>query len=178
MKKLIKLGAFALLGLSLTWTGCKKDNATEPEVITTVVLHLKATDGSLDQAFEWNDPDGDGGNAPTVDNILLATGKTYTCKIQVLDRSQTPEVDITDEIEAENTEHLFVFKTDGVNITIAGADTDANGKPFRLSTTWTAGALSLGAVTVTLKHEPDKNAVDPDATGETDFEVDFPVRIL
>lgn len=173
-----RLGLLALLILAFSLNSCKKETGTEQELITTVVVHLIASDGSLNQEFEWNDLDGPGGTAPTVDNILLTTGKTYNCNIQVYDRSKTPEEDITEEIKAENTEHLLVYSTDGVNITIVPADTDDNGQVFRLNTNWTAGALSVGTLTITLKHEPDKNAANPDITGDTDFEVSFPVRIL
>ena len=65
----------------------------------------------------------------------------------------------------------------GANIQIADADVDSNGKPFRLETVWTTGAASSGTVNVVLKHEPDKSAADPNATGETDFDVTFPVTI-
>ena len=173
-----KFSIMAALMLGLTFSACKKDETTEQEVVTTVVLQLVATDGSLNQTYEWNDLDGPGGNAPTVDNILLTANKTYTCTISVYDRSSTPEENITDEIIAENTSHLFVYTTDAVTITIAPTDTDDDGKPFRRMTNWTAGSTAIGSVTVTLKHEPDKDAANPDVTGDTDFEVSFPVRIL
>lgn len=174
----LKFGILAVLITATSLSSCKKDTSTEQELVTTVVVHLIASDGSLNQEFEWNDLDGPGGTAPTVDNILLSSGKTYSCHVHVYDRSKTPEIDVTTEIEAENTKHLLVFTTDGVNVTIVPTDTDDNGQAFRLDTNWTAGALSVGTVTITLKHEPDKNAADPDSTGETDFEVSFPVRIL
>lgn len=173
----LKFAALAALLISLTLGACKKDAATEREVITNIVLHLKAQDGTFEQDFEWLDPDGDGGVGPTADNILLDAGKVYDCTVKVYDRSQTPEVDVTAEIQAENTEHLLVYTPVGVNVTVTPADTDDNGKPFRLKTVWEAGAVSVGSMTVILKHEPDKNAADPDVTGETDFEVSFPVRI-
>ncbi|MBL7804736.1 MAG: type 1 periplasmic binding fold superfamily protein [Saprospiraceae bacterium] len=177
-KMMLKLTFLTLIFLALGITACKDDKKeTEQENITTVVVHLTATDGSLDQEFEWNDADGPGGNAPDIQPITLAAGKTYNCHIHVYDRSQSPAEDITEEIEEENTEHLFVFAVTGANIQIADADVDSNGKPFRLETVWTTGAASSGTVNVVLKHEPDKSAADPNATGETDFDVTFPVTI-
>ncbi|MBK6933192.1 MAG: hypothetical protein IPH12_20900 [Saprospirales bacterium] len=176
-KNSIKTVALGGLLLALALSGCKKDNTTEQEVITTVVVELIPADGSAIQHFEWNDLDGDGGNAPQVDNLVLLAGKTFLCQLQVFDRSKTPEANITTEIEAENTKHLFVFAPDGVNLTVLGADTDDTGKPFRLQTVWTTGTVSVGLLNILLKHEPDKDASNPDATGETDFEVAFPVRI-
>ncbi len=175
----MKFGVLLALFLAIGASACKKnDDSTEQEVITTVIVHLIATDGSFNQKFEWSDLDGPGGDDPTVQNILLSTGKTYSCSLEVLDRSKTPEDDITAEIKAENTNHLLVYTPDGVNINVVSTDTDDNGKDFRLETKWVAGALSVGTITITLKHEPDKTAANPDITGETDFEVSFPVRIL
>ncbi|MBK8965517.1 MAG: hypothetical protein R3D58_21375 [Saprospiraceae bacterium] len=173
---ILKISAFALL-LSLAFTACKKDETTEQEVITTVVARIFAADGSLDQSFEWNDLDGPGGNAPTIDNIILAANKTYNCTIEVYDRSTTPDRDITLEIDSEKAEHLFVYTPDGVNITVSSSDTDENGKPFDRVVVWQTGTASVGSMTVVLKHEPDKDAANPAQTGETDFEVAFPVRI-
>ncbi len=83
-----------------------------------------------------------------------------------------------EEVEEENTQHLLVYSIlVGLNLNIVAADTDTNGKPFRLETTWTTGSASTGSVKVTLRHEPDKDAADPDVTGEVDAEVVFPVKI-
>lgn len=175
--QIFKVTLLSVLLLSLAVVSCKKDDDTEQELITTVVVHLKATDGSFDQEFEWDDRDGDGGNAPTIDEIVLPAGKTYNCTLHFYDRSKTPELDITEEVSEENTEHLVVYAVSGANLTIAAADTDDNGKPFRLKTTWTAGAASNGTVKVTLRHEPDKNAATPDTTGEVDAEAEFVVKV-
>ena len=178
MKKLMVKISLPFLLFARGLTACKSDKAeTEQENITTVEVHLTATDGSLDHEFEWNDTDGPGGNNPEIETIALAAGKTYNCHIHVYDRSKTPEDDITEEIEAENTAHLLVYNISLANVTITATDTDDNGKPFRLDTQWVAGAASSGSVNIVLKHEPDKSASNPDATGETDFDVTFPVTI-
>jgi hypothetical protein len=173
----VKIAALAMLLLAISFSACNKDTTTEQEVITTVIATISAADGSLNQSFEWNDLDGPGGNAPTVDNILLVANKTYNCTIEVWDRSTVPDRDLTLEIDAENTQHLFVYTPDGVNITVSSSDNDNNGKPYRRLVAWQTGTASIGSMTVTLKHEPNKDAADPDVTGETDFEVAFPVRV-
>ena len=170
-------GILAALFLALAIAGCEKDSSTEQELITTLVVHLKATDGSFDQEFTWEDRDGDGGNAPTVGDILLPANKTFHAHIHFYDRSQSPEVDITAEVEGENTAHLLVYTVSGANLNITPDDTDDNGKPFRLETTWTTGAASNGTVKVTLRHEPDKNAANPDITGDVDAEASFVVKV-
>jgi len=174
----VKFGTWAIILLALTFGGCSKDDTTEQETITTVLVHLTSTDGSFNEEFTWSDPDGDGGQAPVVDDIVLPPNKAYNCHVHFFDLSKTPGVDITEEVEEEDTKHLLVYSVlVGLNLNIAAADTDANGKPFRLQTTWTAGAASTGSVKITLRHEPDKDAADPDVTGEVDAEVVFPVKI-
>lgn len=174
---MLKFGFLAVLMMALTFVACKKDDDTEQETITTVVVHLKATDGSFDQEFTWDDRDGDGGNAPTIDEIALPANKTFNCTVRFLDRSKTPEEDITEEVEEESAEHLLVYTVTGANLTIVATDTDSNGKPFRLKTTWTTGNTSTGSVKITLRHEPNKDAANPDITGEVDAEVEFPVKV-
>jgi hypothetical protein len=173
----VKFGVLAALLLAFTFGACKKDDNTEQELITTVVVHLTATDGSFDQEYTWDDRDGDGGNAPTIEEIALPANKTINCHVHFYDRSKTPEEDITEEVEAESAEHLLVYAVTGANLTIAAADTDSNGKVFRLKTTWTTGAASTGSLKVSLRHEPNKDEANPDVTGEVDAEVDFPVKI-
>ncbi|MCC6459274.1 MAG: hypothetical protein IT260_02310 [Saprospiraceae bacterium] len=175
-----KIQYFALLALllsGLTIVGCKKDNTTEQETITTIVVHLTATDGSFNQEFEWNDLDGDGGEAPSIDEIVLPANKTFHAHVHFYDRSKLPGTDITEEVESENAEHLLVYTLAGANLTIVADDTDDNGKPFRLKTSWTTGAASTGTVKVVLRHEPDKNAANPDTTGEVDAEAEFVVKV-
>lgn len=176
-KNMFKFGILAVLMMALTFVACKKDDDTEQETITTVVVHLKATDGSFDQEFTWDDRDGDGGNAPTIGEIALPANKTFNCHVHFYDRSKTPEADITEEVEEESAEHLLVYAVTGANLTIVAADTDSNGKPFRLKTTWTTGGASTGSVKITLRHDPNKDAANPDITGEVDAEVEFPVKV-
>ncbi|MEQ1747635.1 MAG: hypothetical protein ABMA02_19560 [Saprospiraceae bacterium] len=173
----VKHALMAAFLLALAFAGCKKDDTTESETITTVVVHLMNADSTFDKEFVWDDRDGDGGNAPVIDEIVLPSNKIFTCRVFFYDRSKNPEVDITEEVVEENTDHLLVFGTTGTNLTIIADDTDDNGRPFRLHTIWTTGAASTGAVTITLRHEPDKDAVNPDVTGNVDAEVVFPVKI-
>ncbi len=174
---MFKKSILAAMLLIFAFSSCKKDDTTEQELITTVVVHVEATDGSFDQEFEWDDRDGDGGNAPVIDEIVLPAGKTFHCHVHFYDRSKTPEEDITTEVAEENTEHLLVYTISGANLTITPDDTDDNGKPFRLETTWGAGAASTGTVKVVLRHEPDKNAANPDVTGDVDVEAEFVVKV-
>mgnify|MGYP000330215796 CR=1 FL=1 len=173
-----KKSLVVILALSLAVAGCRKDEDTENEVITTVVVQLKSTDDSFDREFTWSDPDGDGGAMPTVEDIVLPGNKEFNVQLRFFDRSKSPEKDLTPEIEVESNEHLVVYRIQGSpNLTITPTDTDAKGRPFRLKTRWTTGGASMGSVVITLRHNPNKNLSNPDVTGSVDAEVEFPVRI-
>jgi hypothetical protein len=156
-------------------SSCKKGKENPQEVITTVVVHLTGA-GGFDQEFTWEDKESDG--SPVIDTIELPGGGTYTGQIHFYDRSGTNNDDITAEVAAESDLHLVIYKVAGTNATININDTDANGKPIGLETTWTTGASSAGSLQILLKHSPDKDAADPSTTGETDVDVNFPVTIL
>jgi hypothetical protein len=164
-------------GLLFT-TGCKKDDdETEEENITSIVLHF--TGPGLDKEFEWSDADGDGGNAPTIQEIVLpALTGNIKCHIHVYDKSKTPIVDITEEIEAEALEHLVVFNLDGtVDANWLYDDTDSNGKPLGINTKWTTDQPSTGKLKVTLYHEPTNKDNLASPGGSVDFDIEFPIKI-
>lgn len=168
----------ATFSAGLFITACKDDNtATEQENITTVVLHF--TGPGLDAEFEWNDLDGPGGNPPEIDEISLPplTGN-INCHVHVYDRSKDPEVDITDEIESEADIHLIVYMPDAsLDAVWAYTDTDGNGKPLGLETSWVTDQPGSGNLRVILYHEPANKDDLNNPGGEVDFDVTFPVRI-
>lgn len=141
----------------------------------------------------------------THDTIMLAANHTYYTKVYILDESKTP-IDSTSNViaGAESNEHMLFYngnptatgsagntilnatvpytvKTNGSNITIKYVDID-NGTPQRnigLQTRWRSAAstgTTVNPLTVTLKHQP--NVKDGTyATGETDVEVEFKVKV-
>jgi len=176
MKKYLFLLLFAL---TMGFFACKDDDDnidTEQELITTVVLHF--TGPGVDQEFEFEDLDGAGGNNPTTDTIVLPplTGN-LRCHIHVYDRSKTPQEDITEEIEAEDEEHLFVFNIQGADMAFVYDDADSNGAPLGIETIWTTDQPSAGSLRVTLYHEPTNKIYLSDPGGDVDVEVTFPVVI-
>ncbi len=164
----------AITTLALVFGGCKKDKKTESENITKVVLHLSAP--GFDQEFEAKETNGDG-VWDSIDAIILpALTGDITCQIYVLDETQNPVADLSEEIKAESAVHIFTFKVSGADLAVKPNDTDSNGKPFNLETLWDAGDVSTGSVQVKLHHEPtDKTATDPG--GEIDFDLTFVVKI-
>ena len=156
---------------------CTDQNLTEQENITTIKLLV--TGPGFDQTFTWNDSDGPGGNAPVIDEIVLPASTTgLQCAILVSDESQSPAVDYTAEISAENTAHLFTWTVSGgASLTITGADQDAYGKPFSQITNWVTGQSSTGFLNVKLYHEPTDKTNSANPGGEVDFDIAFPVKI-
>lgn len=179
-----------LLLLSITFlvvfNSCKDDDPVEDpeeEVITTLNFTLTPTTGDV-VTLAFSDPDGDGGNAPTITGGTLQADMTYTGSLELLNESESPAEDITAEISEEDDEHQFFFSTSSdLNLSVSYADQDGNGNPLGLSTTLMTGAASTGTLTVILRHEPAKDASGvsggdiTNAGGETDIEVTFDVTI-
>ena len=191
MRTNLKFTALAFVAAA-AFAGCKKDEddpvtpvtpPNEEELITTLTLHFHSAHDVEHKHFEFTDLDGDGGNAPEIHADTLSADSVYSVEIEVLDESGTPAEDITAEILAEGDVHQFFFQFSGANASAAYADTDANGLPVGLNSTWTIGAASNGTVVVTLRHEPNKTGAGvssgdiTNAGGESDIEVTFPVVI-
>lgn len=173
----------------LFFTACEKDDPDVPneeELITTLIYTLTPDGGGNAVEFRFTDLDGDGGDAPVISNGTLAANTTYTGVITLLNEAETPAEDITEEVEEEDEEHqlFYQFSTFFTSGSFMYADADANGNPIGLVTTFeTPDSMSGLTLTITLRHEPEKEAVGVDlglidnAGGETDIEVTFDVTI-
>lgn len=181
------LNLFILLFVLLA-SSCKrnKDDAPAPqdqneqELITTVSLIIH-DNGVLVDTFTFKDPDGAGGIIPTVEPIILAAGKTYTCRLLLLDETKNPADTTSIEVEREKDVHQFFFHPSvGTNLSFSYVDYDDNAVPVGLRTAIATGTSSTGTLTVVLKHQPGvKPTSGPgdEALGETDLEVSFDVTI-
>jgi len=190
---------YSLIIMTLIFiSSCSEDDAApaeenEEEVITDVKLVFTPASGSVVEATA-QDPDGGGVQELQVSGpINLVSGTAYTLTFEIMNNLETPGEDIGEEILEEGAEHQIFFSfTDGAftnptgngNIDNASGsvnynDTDANGNPLGLSTSWTAGdALSSGSFTVRLQHQPDaKTSISTANTGDTDFELVFVLNI-
>lgn len=180
----------ALLGLTLilSMSACTKEKMeeNEEEVITTLKLTFTPVAGGSggSKVFQFDDPDGPGGTAPTLDEINLQAGTSYNVTIQLLNTTKSPAEDITVEVKEEADAHrLYYVPSAGSNLTITNLDNDNNGAPLGINSTWTAGASATGKVKVTLRHYPgnppnkdQSDAVDSPKSS-TDVEVEFNTRI-
>jgi hypothetical protein len=184
---LYKFSVLAFLAVSTVFLSCEDDDVVIPiveELITNMTVVLTPQGGGDVVSLVFSDPDGDGAIAPMITGGTLAANTVYDGVITLLNESESPAEDITEEIEAEQEDHQFFFSTTGgLNLSVSYADQDADGNPVGLLTTCTSGASSSGNLTVILRHEPNKDAVgvkDGDITnagGETDIEVTFPIII-
>jgi hypothetical protein len=190
----------SLLFLVPACGGDDDGGGNENEVITTVVLTFTPAAGGAPLTFEVDDPDGDGGAAPTIDPISLPAG-SYTLRVGFQNRLETPAEDIGEEVSDEAAEHQIFLTGTAVNgpatnqasapLTHAYADTDTNGLPVGLANTITA-ATGSGNLTVTLRHMPPVNDTAVKTAnvamqvrsggiasigGSTDVSVTFPVTV-
>lgn len=168
-----------VVSLSLMASCSDDPEATnEEEVITTVVVTLTPAEGDP-VLLTWDDADLDAVVDESEINVSanLEISKTYTAVIQLLNKSVSPEVDITEEVADEAEDHIFCFTVSGVNIAITNRNTDSNGLPLGITSTWTTTTLSSGTVTVVLRHQPGVKTGDCPGAGDTDASITFPVNV-
>ncbi|MEN8857500.1 MAG: type 1 periplasmic binding fold superfamily protein [Flavobacteriaceae bacterium] len=156
----------------------------EEEVITTVTATLTPVGGGTIITLQSRDLDGDGPNDPVITiSGNLAPNTTYSGAIEVLNETVTPAENITEEVEEEGDEHQFFFTPTNNVVTVAYADMDINGDPIGIEFTLRTTNASSGNLTVTLIHEPNKNAAGvssgdiTNAGGETDAEATFAIGV-
>ncbi len=179
-----------VLSVIIAVSSCKKDEIEDPEieneeeVITTLTYQLTPTAGGSDIVLTFFDSDGDGPIDPVITaSSSLATNTEYSASIFLLNETESPAESINPEIVEEADDHQFFFVNDGLNLDVTYDDTDSNGNPIGLSSTVNTGDASNGALTIILRHEPDKDAAgvsDGDITnagGESDIEATFELVI-
>jgi len=186
--KTTKTILFAML-IGIITVSCRKEPATpinEEELITTMILTAQKLGTTTVQNFVFNDPDGGGGIAPTIDSLILDKAAQYDFTITLLNIQATPADTISNAVLEEGDVHQFFYQSiaDTVLSGFTYQDTDINGKPiglaFRLNTSNLGGS---GKLKIILRHQPNKSGVNvsngdiTNADGETDVEVDFPVRL-
>lgn len=180
--KFLLLTCFLMTSFFLT--SCDDDPIPENEEELITTLSLVFTNGTETVNFTFQDLDGEGGIDGTITNGTLAANTTYNVSAVFLDETESPAENITAEVIEEDDEHqVFYQPAAGLNLDWSYSDQDANGNPLGVQTQFVTGAASTGTLTVTLIHEPDKNASGvasgdiSNAGGETDIEVIFDVAI-
>ena len=185
-------------GLLTMAVACGDDEEETPmqgeggeEVITT--MNITLSDGMNTITGRFFDADGEGG-APgvTTDPGPLMAGTTYALEIELLNESEVPAEDVTEEIEEEAEEHQFFYEQTGDVVSVMiddvesqyNMDATAPDLPVGLSAQVEAIAAGSGTLKIVLKHLPPAN----DGTilktgnndinvGSTDIEVTFDITV-
>jgi hypothetical protein len=178
---------FLLLSLfSLTFIACKDDDETfnplpidQGELITTIQLLMRDTITNTTDTINYRDIDGPGGNAPSIDSMQLSAGRVYEMTVLLLDESKSPVDTISNEVEEEADQHLFVFTASpasnffSVNIT----DTDVNGNPVGLKSNVNCQNAGTGTFGLVLRHY--NTAADKtNATSGYDSDIDVTFAVI
>lgn len=85
------------------------------EALTTVQLQLTNTADATDKPFaQWEQLLDKNGNPLPVDvtqaNLNLKANATYTAQLTLLDKTQTPDFNVSDEIKQRSNYHLFFYQ--------------------------------------------------------------------
>jgi hypothetical protein len=109
----------------------------------------------------------------------LSENTMYSGSIVLLNETEDPAENITEEIEEEALEHQFFYTIgNGLDAEADYNDADSDGNPIGLDFVLSANSVSSGSITFTLRHEPTKpNMGIEDAGGETDIEATFDIAI-
>lgn len=172
----------ALLFMATLVFSCSDDDdgnpapVNEEEVITTMTVSLTPQGGGTTVTLQTQDLDGDGPNAP----VITVSGNlndftTYEGSIELLNETESPAEDITEEVAEEDEEHQFFFATTGSIAGVTYADADSNGNPLGLEFLLSTQQPGAASITITLRHEPRKpnDGTLSDAGGETDIAQTF-----
>ena len=180
----MKFLKYALLASTLIFASCSDDddNTPEPvneeEVITTLTVTLES--GSDTVVMQYQDLDGDGPDAATVTvSGSLSNNTIYAGSIVLLNETESPAENITEEVEEEDDEHQFFYTVgSGLDVFTEYSNFDGDGNPLGTLFAINVGSASSGELTFTLRHEPNKpNSGLENAGGETDIEVTFDVTV-
>jgi len=190
----------SLASICVFFSACEDDDPVVedvPETITTTRLTFTPEAGGNALTFEATDPDGDGPESVSLDEVVLPANTAYTLTIEFFNELVPPtdeEYDITEEVEEEGDEHQIFFGwSDGLFASPTGdgnigagqqgdpvnyEDEDEDMRPIGLETTWTTGEAGSGNFQVILKHQPDiKSDTSGSTDGESDIDYTFDIEI-
>jgi hypothetical protein len=170
-----------LAALALAACGDSTGPGQEQELITRVSLVVTPSGGGTAQTIYIDDADGLGPGAPSaqVGTLNLVQGATYTGTVRFENRLENPPENITEEVEAEDDEHMVIYTVaGGTGVTVATTDTDGSGRQLGVNYTITVGAAApTGArtVRVLLCHydAAPKPTTATACSGDTDIDVTF-----
>jgi hypothetical protein len=213
MKKTVKKMLWFSFGGLIAFSCKKPEQTVAPiianEALTTIQLKLSNTTNPSDTlTAQWEQLLDNKGNPLPADTskavLALKANATYTCSLLIFDKSQSPVVNVTDEIFNRRNYHLEYYQPTPItsqnmvisdtttnipgtptasagpylNLVVKRTDMDTNNPPLQvgLSTKFITGAASSGRLRVVQRHQPNvKNGTY--APGSADFDVNFTVSI-
>jgi len=183
---MLMLTAVLFISCSDNPSSVDTDGPGEVELITQVTLQLEELNangepnGNIVNAV-WEDADGPGGDAPTVESLNLNRGVNYEGTVQLLNTTENPPEDITEEVMEEAEEHQFFYEFDSGGIQIERLDADANGLLLGINyRILVSSGAANGNLRVILLHFEDadktSNSFPSNQTGiDTDVDIEIPV---
>jgi hypothetical protein len=168
-----------LAASTLLFASCERHE--EGELITTVEFTVSQSSSTAQTQFE--DLDGPGGQDPNFPDTLVLNSGISQAELKFWNKSLSSPISITDEILEEAEDHLVCWdwipdQPDCLDfMSISRTDKDLNGLELGLKADVSikSGSSGSGIIRCTLKHQPGIKT-GACALGETDVEVDFPVR--
>ena len=155
----------------------------EEELITTVTVTFTPLVGNA-VVFKSMDLDGEGGLDAILTTGPLATNSYYEVEVELLNESVNPSINMTEEIAAESESHqIFLVLSGGVEWIFNYLDVDGGGLPLGIQSQVTTLEPGSGTLTLTLRHNPIKSALNvasgdiTHADGATDVFVAFDLVI-
>lgn len=174
--------AAGLASVALVSSACSESSHDhdhgEHDVVTRITLALVRTGTTDTVRVMWDDPDGPGGQPPTIDTLQLLANTTYTGEIRIYNATVTPIEDLTSTIVNEGDQHQFFFRATVSGIVITPADQDVNGLSIGQQLQLITGAVGSGSIGVDLSHYDDPSKKDGQTpSDETDISIDFPTVV-
>ncbi|HEY0262151.1 MAG TPA: hypothetical protein VGB95_03935 [Chitinophagales bacterium] len=175
------------IAIGLSTSSCNKPEATTSpapgnEFLTTTMLIVTDTaNPSFHDTAVWSKINPEDTSPPDTSRafLTLQANHTYSVYVLILDSTQTPAANISDEIWERRNYHLLCFTAwDGLNIGVQRTDYDTNNPPLPvgLNNNFITGATSSGRLEVQLRHQPNVKTGDC-APGSTDLDVFFNITV-
>ena len=166
--------------LLITSCGDDPEPEEEEELITTLIVTLAPQGGGDEVTLMFYDEDGETGSIPPEYTVSgpLSTNTVYEASITLLNETDNPAENITEEIEEEKDDHIFCFTLTGLSLTIDNLDKDNQGLDVGLSCEWTTEGAGTGTVRIVLRHQPGTKTGTCPGSGSTDIDVTFNLEIV
>ncbi len=183
----LRTGLYALLFTVVVLSGCNRKDPepeNEKESINRMEVVFTPVTGGASVTFLFSDPDGDGGNPPTITVQPLRARTAYNVTLTLAKEEGSKREDKTAEIRTEADEHQFFFIINPATLmTHRYDDADRNNRPLGLRNVMETQAAGRGSLRIVLRHDLNKafaglnNTNFMQAGGETDIDVTFPVTV-